>query len=81
MTFEEVESRALRLSPPDRARLACLLLESLDDLVSAENAAVWAEEAQRRAEAWDRDPTVGLSADEVFRKIRASLKTSGPEQS
>jgi putative addiction module component len=81
MTFEELESKALGLSPAGRARLACRLLESLEDLSDAENAAVWGDEAQRRSGAWDRNPTIALSPVEVFREIRASLKTSGPEQS
>jgi hypothetical protein len=42
---EELESEALKLSPPERARLAALLLNSLEALTDDENAQLWAEEA------------------------------------
>ena len=55
MGVEDIEARALRLPRRDRARLALRLLESLETLTDDENAAVWAEEAQRRSDAWDAD--------------------------
>ena len=74
MSTEELEVEALKLAPRDRARLAEKLLESLEGLSDEENARLWAEEAQRRDQAWDRDPTVGRPAADVFRDARARLK-------
>ena len=39
-----------------------------------QNARLWAEEAQRRDQAWDADPTMGRPAADVLRDARARLK-------
>jgi hypothetical protein len=39
-----------------------------------ENARLWAEEAQRRDQAWDADPAEGRPVADVFRDARARLK-------
>jgi hypothetical protein len=54
-------------------RLAEKLLESLETLSDAENARLWAEEAQRRDDAWDAGGG-GHAAKDVFRDARARLK-------
>ena len=72
MSREELETEALKLSPQERARLAERLLESLEELSEDENAAIWAEEAQRREAAWD-DASARSSTD-VLRNARAKLK-------
>jgi putative addiction module component (TIGR02574 family) len=74
MSTEELETEALKLAPRDRARLAERLLQSLEDLSVEENAALWAQEADRRDHAWDSDSSMGRSAGEVFRDARARLK-------
>ncbi len=74
MSTEELEVEALKLTPQERARLAEKLLESLENLSDAENARLWAEEAQRRDEAWDANPATARPAAEVFRDARARLK-------
>ena len=74
MSTEELEVEALKLAPKDRARLAKKLLQSLESLSDEENAALWADEAQRRDQAWDAEPAIGLSAADVFRDARARLK-------
>jgi hypothetical protein len=71
MSTEELEREALKLGPNDRARLAERLLESLENLTDAENAQIWAEEAERRDAAWD-DTTARTAAD-VLRDARARL--------
>ena len=48
MKLEELEAAALKLDAKARARLAERLLSSLETLSDAENAQLWAEEAQRR---------------------------------
>jgi hypothetical protein len=53
MSIDEFEAEALKLAPGARARLAEKLRESLETLSEEESAQLWAEEAQRRDEAWD----------------------------
>jgi hypothetical protein len=73
MKIEDLEAAALKLEPTARARLAGRLLESLEELSTEENARIWAEEAQRRAEALDAGSLTGRAADEVFRDARARI--------
>jgi len=43
-------------------------------LPDEENARVWAEEAQRRDQAWDANPKAGRPAADVFRNARTRLE-------
>jgi hypothetical protein len=72
MSTEELEREALKLTARDRARLAELLLESLEDLSADENAQLWADEAARRDAAWDN--SAARPAADILREIRARLK-------
>jgi hypothetical protein len=72
MSSEELENEALKLAPDERARLAERLLESLENLSDAENARLWADEAQRRHAAWNSDAS--RPALDVLRDARATLK-------
>ena len=74
MRIDEFEAEALKLAPGARARLAEKLLESLESLSDEENARLWAEEAQRRDEAWDASGATGHAAADVFREARSRLK-------
>ena len=74
MSIDELEAEALKLAPSARARLAERLLESLETLSDEENARLWAEEAQRRDEAWEASGSPGHAAADVFREARARLK-------
>jgi hypothetical protein len=74
MGIEDVEAEALRLAPEARARLAGKLLESLENLTDDENARLWAEEAQRRDEAWIASEDSGRDAADVLRDARARLE-------
>ncbi len=73
MSIEEIETAALQLEPKARARLANRLLESLDELSPEENDRVWAEEAQRRAEAMNAGTLSSRSAEDVFRDAQARI--------
>ena len=73
MGIEELEAAALKLEPKARPRLAGRLLDSLEDLSPEENARVWAEEAQRRADALDAGSLTSRSAEDVFRDAQARL--------
>jgi putative addiction module component (TIGR02574 family) len=72
VTKENIEAAALQLPEPERARLAELLLASLDE--EDEIAAAWADEAQRRFEELTSGKTKGLPADEVLERIRSRLR-------
>lgn len=73
MSIDELEAEALKLGPQARARLAGRLLESLESLSEEENATLWAEEAERRAAAWDAKGGSGRPAADVFRDATARL--------
>ena len=73
MKIEDLEVAALGLDPKNRARLAERLLESLESLSPEENARIWAEEAQRRADALDSGTLSSRSAEEVFREARSRI--------
>ncbi len=73
MTLEEFETEALKLAPTARARLATRLLASLETLSDEENLRLWAEEAERRDQAWEVSGEAGQSADAVLREARTRL--------
>ena len=74
MSIDEVEAAALKLEPRARARLAGRLLESLDELSPEENARLWVEEAQRRADAQEAGSLSSRSAEDVFRDAQARIR-------
>jgi hypothetical protein len=73
MTFDELESEALKLDAKARARLAGRLLESLEALSEPEIAEQWAEEAERRDADLAAYPESGRAAADVLRDARARL--------
>ena len=73
MKIEDLEAAALKLDPKGRARLAGRLLDSLEDLSPDENARIWAEEAQRRADALESGELTSRQADEVYRDAKARI--------
>jgi putative addiction module component (TIGR02574 family) len=72
VTKEDIEAAALQLPERDRARLAELLLASLDE--EDEVAAAWADEAERRFEELKSGKTKAMPADEVLERIRSRLR-------
>ena len=70
----QIESKALKLSPRERARLAERLISSLDDDVDPDAEAAWAREAERRLDDLRTRKVKGRSAASVFRKVRAALR-------
>ena len=73
MTTDELENAALKLDPKSRARLAERLLASLERLSDAENAQLWAEEAQRRDLELDKDQALARSSEDVLRDVKSRL--------
>lgn len=70
----QLESKVLKLSPRERARLAERLIASLDDAVDPEADALWAREAERRLDELRSGAVKGRPAASVFRKARAALR-------
>ena len=73
MNLEEFEVEALKLAPTARARLATKLLASLEALSDEENLRLWADEAERRDQAWEASGEAGQSAESVLQEARARL--------
>ena len=71
MTMNEVEAAALALDAPARARLAEMLLRSLEDVAQEEIDHLWAEEALSRDEELDSGNATDRDAEDVIRDLRA----------
>jgi putative addiction module component (TIGR02574 family) len=72
MSVQEIEAEALRLPSHERARLAEVLIASLD--AEDEITQAWADEAERRYEELRTGAVEAVSAEEVFARIRARLR-------
>lgn len=70
----ELESRVLKLSRKDRARLAQRLISSLDEGADANAEKLWLEEAERRLAELKSGKVVGSPAEKVVKKARSSLR-------
>ena len=71
--LDHLEETLLKLDPKSRAELAEKLLQSLDTLSDAENARLWAEEAQRRDAELDKDPGIARPVEDAIRDARSRL--------
>jgi putative addiction module component (TIGR02574 family) len=67
----ELENEVLKLDPPSRARLAEVLLRSLEELSEEEVQTLWLDEAERRERAWDAGEAEGIPAEQVMRELRS----------
>ncbi len=74
MTVQHIEKQVLKLNANSRARLASVLLSSLDNLSEEENEKLWAEEALRRHEAMVKGKAKSKPAAVVFKNAHARLK-------
>ena len=75
VSFEEILSAALSLSPNERAMLADQLLTSLDGPNQKEIDAAWAEEAERRAREIDEGKVETIDGELVMERLRAGFKS------
>lgn len=69
MSVYDIEAEVLKLPSHERARLAEVLIASLDD--DDEIAQAWADEAERRYEELRSGAVKAVPAEEVFARIRA----------
>lgn len=65
-----LKDELLRLPEGDRAALAHILLDSLDEALDEQDAAAWEQELSRRSEEIHSGKAVGTPASEVFEKLR-----------
>lgn len=72
MSVQEIEAEALKLPSHERARLAEVLIGSLDE--EDEIAQAWADEAERRYEELRSGAVESVPAEEVFARIRARVR-------
>jgi len=70
----QIESKAMKLSPRERARLAERLISSLDDEVDVDAEAAWIREGERRLDELRSGKVRGRSAAGVFRRARAAIR-------
>ena len=70
----ELSQRARELAPEDRARLAEELLASLEGELEPEVDAAWDSELMKRISEVDSGAVKLLPADEVFARVRRSLR-------
>lgn len=70
----ELESKALKLSRRERARLAQQLISSLDQKIDADAEKLWLEEAERRLGELKSGKVAGIPAEKVIKKARSTLR-------
>jgi hypothetical protein len=75
MTLENLEAEVLALPRDSQALLLARLLEHLghSNEVDREVASIWVDEAESRDQAMDEGKVTGITADQVFKRIRDSL--------
>ncbi len=69
-TFKEIEQQVHTLSAEERARLAEVLLESLQESPLADIEAAWEREIEERVAAYDRGELQTFSVEDVFAEAR-----------
>ena len=74
MNIAELEAEVMKLDLSTRADLAEKLLRSLDSLTDAENEALWAEEAERRAEELRSGTVAALDGEDVLRQSDSMVR-------
>ncbi|MCY7306954.1 MAG: addiction module protein [Rhodoferax sp.] len=71
--FDELSSKAMALSPVERARLADLMVESLDQAPLTDIDQAWIQLAQQRAEEVRTGTAKTYDADDVIAEARRSI--------
>jgi len=72
--LKECEDQALRLPARERASLVERLIASLDELDDAETERLWAEEAERRYQAYKQGRIAGRPAEEAISEARSRIR-------
>jgi putative addiction module component (TIGR02574 family) len=77
-TLKELEEQARALTAEERARLAEVLLESLQDAPIAEIEAAWDAEIEQRIAAYDRGELQTFWAEDVLAEARRLVRPAYP---
>ena len=72
--FDEIERQARALPVKEKAALARLLIEELDQSVDADTDQLWIDEAQRRYDAYLKGELEALPGDDVITRARDRIK-------
>jgi len=72
--MRDLESRVLKLSSRQRARLAQRLISSLDQDADPDTERLWLEEAERRLRELESGRVRGIPAESVIKKVRSALR-------
>ena len=73
-SVNDLESKLMKLSAQERARLAERLISSLDQEADPEAESLWIQEAERRLDELESGSVAGIPADRVFKKARSTLR-------
>lgn len=73
-TIEDLATKAMELPTESRARLADLLVESLDATALGKIDRLWVAEAKRRRDAARAGRATVVPGDEALRQVRDALK-------
>lgn len=71
--FDDIEKQARSLPLKEKAALARLLIEDLDQTVDEDVERLWLEEAQRRYEAYLKGELDALPGEDVMKRARERL--------
>lgn len=74
ISLAELEQQARMLTPDERARLAEMLLESLQDTSLSEIEAAWQREIEDRVAAYDKGEVETYPAEEVFAEAKRIIR-------
>ncbi len=76
MTLDQIKAEALKLPDESRIKLFESLLRSFEENLDLDEkvARAWAEEADRRDRAMEDGSEPEIPADEVFARVRSSLR-------
>lgn len=72
--FDDIERQARLLPLKQKAALARVLIEELDQAVDADVERLWIDEAQRRYDAYLKGELEALPGDEVMARARNRIK-------
>ena len=72
--LEDIQKQVRSLAPNEKAALARLLIEELDQTFDGDVEQLWIDEAQRRYQAYLKGEIKAQPGDEVMTRARARLK-------
>lgn len=72
--FDDIERQARALPMKEKAALARLLIEELDQSVDADVEQLWIDEARRRYDSYLRGELKALPGDDVMARARDRIK-------